>query len=150
MIVRLISILIILVSTKLYASDNPVQKDSVQVNETVVMIRAVSKDTPGPLLVYLYNAKDNWLKVEQAYRKAVLKNQAKAEYRWVLKDLPAGEYAVQVVHDEDKNGSLTMGLFGPSESVGVSKYVPSFIPRFDKAKFKHNGQGTVVSVEMND
>jgi uncharacterized protein (DUF2141 family) len=118
-------------------------------NETIITIGAVEEETRGPLLVYLYNEKDSWLKLERSYRKVVLENKAKSEYRWVLKDLPAGEYAVQVIHDEDENGTLTMGMFGPSEGVGVSQYVPTFIPRFNKAKFKHNGQSTRVTVEMN-
>lgn len=118
-------------------------------NETIIAIGAVEEETSGPLLVYLYSEKATWLKIDRAYRKVVLENKAKSEYRWVLNNLPAGEYAVQVIHDEDENGTLTMGMFGPSEGVGVSQYVPTFIPRFKKAKFKHHGQSTRVTVEMN-
>ena len=150
MLARLIFIFAVLSCTLLYASENGVNTESPVVNETVVVIHSVDKATPGPLLVYLYDAKESWLKVDKAYRKTVLKNQAKAEYRWTLKDLPPGDYAIQVVHDEDNNGALTMGFFGPSEGVGVSNYVPTFIPRFEKAQFKHLGQKTQVSVEMND
>ena len=150
MIVRTVFIVLILGSTFLHAAENETNPPSAAVNETVVTIRVVSKDTPGPLLVYLYNTKDSWLKAEEAYRKTVFKNQAKSEYRWILKDLPPAEYAVQVIQDEDNNGTLSMGLFGPSEGVGVSNYVPTFIPRFEKAKFRHLGQKTLVSVEMND
>lgn len=35
--------------------------------------------------------------------------------------LPAGEYAVTVIHDENKNGKLDTNLFGiPAEGIGVS------------------------------
>ena len=118
-------------------------------NVTTVVIGSVEQGTTGPLLVYLYNSKESWLEPEKAFRQEVLKASGKSEIRWTLKGLPIGNYAVQVVHDEDSNGALTMGFFGPSEGVGVSKYVPSFIPSFDKAKFQHRGHETMVRVEMN-
>ena len=119
-----------------------------QSNQIDVLILGVDKSTQGPLLVYLY-VESTWLKPEKAFKKATIKTQGKQEYRWTLKDVPPGEYAVQVTHDEDSNGKLSMGLFGPSEGVGVSRYVPTFIPSFDKAKFKHAGTASRVKVQLD-
>ncbi len=123
-------------------------KDASNRNQVVITITDVAKQSPGPLLVYLYNTEETWLKTDKAKRQTVIKSRGLTEYRWTLEDLPAGVYALQVVHDEDSDGALTMGLFGPSEGVGVSQYVPTFIPRFNKASFKHQGQLTTISVKM--
>ena len=149
MVAKLIFLTFVLSGSLLHAQKVEPPKPALVTNQTVIVIEAVSQKNKGPLLVYLYKTKDDWLKTERASRKAVLKYRAQSQYRWTLQDLPPGDYAVQVIHDEDSNGALTMGLFGPSEGVGVSNYVPSFIPRFDKAKFKHTGQSTVVTVEMS-
>ncbi len=146
---RIVFLMVIFLSSVIYASEPQVTSMPQLSNEATVVIRGVDKDVKGPLLVYLYADDDTWLKAEKSVQKTVIKTKGKTEYRWTLKQLPAGEYAVQVIHDEDSNGDLTMGFFGPSEGVGVSKYVPSFIPSFDKAKFKHNGQSSLVSVEMS-
>jgi uncharacterized protein (DUF2141 family) len=56
----------------------------------------------------------------------------------VLKfDLPAGEYAVQVLHDENDNGKLDTNFMGmPTEGYGFSNN-PQVMRRahFDEAKF---------------
>lgn len=128
------------------------QPDSVAavgpLNQVEVLIQGVDQSIQGPLLVYLY-VESTWLKPEKAFKKAAIKTQGKQEYRWTLKGVPPGEYAVQVTHDEDSNGKLSMGLFGPSEGVGVSRYVPTFIPSFDKAKFKHAGTASRVKVQLD-
>ncbi len=49
------------------------------------------------------------------------------------------EYAVQVIHDKDKNGKLTMKWTppGPIEGYGFSAgYKPTGIPKYQPAIFK--------------
>jgi uncharacterized protein (DUF2141 family) len=56
----------------------------------------------------------------------------------VFDDLPAGTYAVAVVHDENGNGRLDKGFLGiPSEGYGVSNnrtYATSS-PKWDESRF---------------
>ncbi|NPA73514.1 MAG: DUF2141 domain-containing protein, partial [Epsilonproteobacteria bacterium] len=52
----------------------------------------------------------------------------------VFKDLPKGRYAVNILHDENKNGKIDKGLLLPTEGVGFSNY--QTINMFNKPNFK--------------
>jgi uncharacterized protein (DUF2141 family) len=57
----------------------------------------------------------------------------------VFRGLPKGRYAVNVLHDEDKNGQIAMGLMLPDEGIGFSNYSSIGIgnkPSFEKASFE--------------
>jgi uncharacterized protein (DUF2141 family) len=66
-------------------------------------------------------------------------------------DLPAGEYAVSVFHDENNNKKLETNLLGiPNEGVGASNnarghYGP---PRYDDAKFTFSGNEQSVRIRI--
>ncbi|MFM2170512.1 MAG: hypothetical protein RI957_741 [Verrucomicrobiota bacterium] len=53
----------------------------------------------------------------------------------VLKNVPAGQVALTVLHDEDGDGKLKRNMFGiPSEGVGMTgKPLGNRAPRFDEA-----------------
>lgn len=61
-------------------------------------------------------------------------------------DLPKGEYAVNVLHDEDGDGKIDMGWVLPEEGIGFSnmkKINPMNRPSFEKAKFELNSDKTI-------
>jgi uncharacterized protein (DUF2141 family) len=64
--------------------------------------------------------------------------------------IPAGTYAVACIHDENKNGKLDMGLFGPKEGTVASNHAKGFMgpPSFDKAKFSFVGAATEMQLRM--
>lgn len=56
----------------------------------------------------------------------------------IFATMPAGEYAVSVVHDTNGNRKVDRGFFGfPKEGVGFSndQKVVMSAPRYDKSKF---------------
>ena len=56
--------------------------------------------------------------------------------RFVLRDVPAGRYAVNAFHDENDNGSLDSNLLGiPTEGYGFANDPPTSFgpPEFDEA-----------------
>ena len=64
----------------------------------------------------------------------------RASVRW--EDVPAGVYAISVVHDENGNGKLDTNLIGmPKEGVGASNDAKSKTgpPKWAQAKFEHAG-----------
>ena len=66
-------------------------------------------------------------------------------------NLPVGDYAVAVVHDENANGKLDKGAFGvPSEGYGASNNPKPQMraPRFQEAKFSLPPEGMRVVVSM--
>ncbi|MGA9724778.1 MAG: DUF2141 domain-containing protein [Candidatus Binatus sp.] len=62
----------------------------------------------------------------------------------VFGGVPAGEYAVTLFHDENKNGKFDSNFVGyPLEGYGFSNnVVPQFkAPSFDQCKFHYDGNG---------
>ncbi len=56
--------------------------------------------------------------------------------------LPAGRYAVNILHDEDNDGNIKKGLILPKEGIGFSNYQTiglSNRPTFTNASFDLNG-----------
>jgi len=56
----------------------------------------------------------------------------------ILKGLPKGKYAVQIFHDENKNGKMDFNFMGiPKEGYGFSNDARGFMsePAFDKQLF---------------
>ena len=61
--------------------------------------------------------------------------------------LPKGRYAVNALHDENKNGKIDKGLILPIEGIGFSKYTSIGLtnrPNFAKASFMLNSDTTLV------
>ncbi|MBS9719192.1 DUF2141 domain-containing protein [Tianweitania sp. BSSL-BM11] len=62
---------------------------------------------------------------------------AKARQPITFKNLPAGTYALAVIHDENNNGKLDQNLVGiPKEGIAVSN---NAVPKFSAPKFKAAG-----------
>lgn len=66
----------------------------------------------------------------------------------VVRDIPPGIWAVQAIHDEDGNGTLTRTGFLPDEGVGFSRDAPIRFgpPRFADAavELKQSGRVTLA------
>jgi uncharacterized protein (DUF2141 family) len=100
---------------------------------TITDIRAAQ----GSLMVSLVNSDAGWN--SQAKPVAARKVAAeKGEMQLKFSDLPAGSYAVQVMHDENDNNKLDTNFLGiPSEGYGFSNN-PHVMRRatFDEARFE--------------
>lgn len=105
-----------------------------QQNTLTVVIRNI-RDDKGKVGAALYRS-------ESEFMKQIWKSQS-ADARtgvmeFVFENLPAGTYAVSVLHDTNDNGSMDAGLMGiPREGFGFSNDARGNFgpPRFDKAKF---------------
>ena len=64
--------------------------------------------------------------------------------------LPAGDYALQVIHDENDNGDLDKNLLGiPSEDYGFSRNPKAWRrATFDEAKFDLAADGSEITVQL--
>jgi len=94
------------------------------------------RNAKGRLLVRLYRGGEGFpSNAEAAYRTetfAVVKGTTNIAFE----NVPHGEYALWICHDEDADGNLKSNFLGmPTEGVGVSGPPPSFIPGYDGARF---------------
>lgn len=65
-------------------------------------------------------------------------------------NLPKGIYAVNILHDENKNGKIDKGFILPKEGIGFSNYSSIGLtnrPNFKKASFELN-QNKTIKVKM--
>ena len=69
---------------------------------------------------------------------------------FTFKDLPAGDYAVLLTHDENDNGTLDTNLVGmPVEGYGFSNN-PQVMrkPTFDEARFSVPASGIAIDISL--
>lgn len=65
-------------------------------------------------------------------------------------NLPKGIYAVNILHDENKNGKIDKGFILPKEGIGFSNYSSIGLtnrPNFKKASFELN-QNKIIKVKV--
>lgn len=71
---------------------------------------------------------------------------------YTFSDLPAGTYAITVMHDENKNNELDKNMFGiPEEGIGVSNNALNMFgpPVFNKCAFNLNGAPAKVEIQLD-
>lgn len=106
----------------------------------------------GELVVALYQTKATWLKVDQAARvQTVPARRGRAQVAFDA--LPAGEYAVSVIHDVNKNRKLDMKWFPiprPAEGAAVSNDANASFgpPKYDDARIAVKEPKKIVRVHM--
>ncbi len=79
-------------------------------------------------------------KYKKYYKKgtAVINNNASTI---TFNNLPSGSYAINILHDENKNGKIDKKFILPKEGIGFSNYTSigfSNKPKFSKASFELN------------
>ena len=102
-----------------------------------VFIRGASSDS-GSIRILVFSKPAGFPdQVKQAVRSISLTPKG-GKANFSLKDLPAGTYAVAVIHDQDNNGKLSTNAVGyPTEKFGFSNNPKVYFgpPSFEKAAF---------------
>ncbi len=89
-------------------------------NKLSISVEGV-KNSNGRINVALYNHSEGFLKFDKVYKCDSTKAQ-KGTTRIDIDDLPEGEYALAIFHDENGNDELDTNWLGiPKESIGFSK-----------------------------
>ncbi|NQU52195.1 MAG: DUF2141 domain-containing protein [Bacteroidetes bacterium] len=97
------------------------------------------RNSEGTVVFALYNKKDAF--PDEHYEKYLVKLTGKiinGASSVTFENLPAGKYAVNILHDEDNDGKIKKGLILPQEGIGFSNYQSISIfnrPSFRKASF---------------
>ena len=100
------------------------------------------RNNEGSVVFALYNREDAF--PDEHYKKYYKKMIGKIENgnaSVTFTNLPAGKYAVNILHDEDNNGKIKKGFILPKEGIGFSNYQSIGLgnkPKFGKAAFQLN------------
>jgi uncharacterized protein (DUF2141 family) len=116
-----------------------------------VKIEGLSSDK-GRVGAVLFNSADGFPKDSKKAFKSARAQIKDKKATVVFKDLPPGEYAFAVIHDENENGKMDYRFGIPQEGYAFSNNAMGTLgpPGFDKAKFKVE-KGTVTqTIKMNN
>ncbi|MBD0400135.1 DUF2141 domain-containing protein [Flammeovirga sp. EKP202] len=120
-------------------------------NTVEVTITEVTSDK-GKLMIGLYNKENTFPKYEEVYQGQIISAQ-KGKVNCTFSNLPKGEYAIAVWHDENNNQSLDTNWVGiPKEKYGFSNNPDSRFgaPSFKKATFDFNQDKTIsLTIKLN-
>jgi uncharacterized protein (DUF2141 family) len=117
---------------------------------TVVITGLRSAD--GEVLISLYNKAEGFPRDRSTIiRAAAVTPDGSAQVTTVFEDLPYGDYAIAVLHDEDLSRGMTFGRFHlPKEGYCFSNNVKVRFkaPKFKKAKFTLDGENVTQTLRM--
>lgn len=105
----------------------------------------------GQVLIVVYRGEEGFPKdPAQAFKKvAVPISDGRASF--ALKDVPVGDYAVVVVHDENNNNDLDTSWIGiPKEGIGTSNNAKGRMgpPKYRDAKFAVTTAGALQNIQI--
>ncbi|MEQ8535385.1 MAG: DUF2141 domain-containing protein [Imperialibacter sp.] len=104
-------------------------------------------DLKGQVMVGLFDKEDNFLKepIKGVSAKVTAEGQ-----ELIFENLPYGEYAVSVIHDENENGELDTFLVIPTEPYGFSNNVMGKFgpPSFEQTKISFKND-TSIEIKLN-
>lgn len=144
--IPLITLIISFSSISLYAGEQQFQTGNI-----IVAVEALRNDS-GTVRVSLYNSKEGFpIKAEKAFQTVVAAIE-EGRARVAFHDVPYGEYAAAVLHDENGNGRMDFSwMMFPKEGFGASnitekRFLP---PPFSDAKFLLNSEERILKVVIH-
>ncbi len=105
-------------------------------NDLTVVLPNV-KNTSGKIQIGLFNKAGDFPKTNREFKIVTINAKQGASY--TFKNLPAGEYGIAVMHDENNNGKCDFTVLGiPKEGYGFSNNVKPKLsaPSFAAVKFQ--------------
>ena len=109
------------------------------------------KNTNGQILVGLFNSKESFPTKGQEYKGNIVYPIKGNSITTSFNNIPEGDYAIAVIHDEDRSGKLEKNIFGiPMEQYGFSnnaygKFGP---PTFESAAIKVDKNDLSITINL--
>ena len=108
-------------------------------------------DDKGKVLVALYDSEHNWLG-DEPFQKADTTIYSTEEVIIYFTDIPAGEYAISLYHDENENGDLDTNSFGiPQEDYAFSNNAKGMFgpANYASAAFQITENENIQTIDLN-
>ena len=109
------------------------------------------KNSKGKIKTSLFNSKDGFPnKPENNYQEKDIQAE-KGKVSLTYEQLPYGEYAVSLWHDEDNDNEFDMFLFVPKEGWGASNNPKARMgpPKYEEARFSINQSSIMIKIRVN-
>ena len=145
----LLAITLALLVASTFAVD--IEAQSPTLGDITVVITDL-RTTDGEILISLYDKAEGFPKDRDAIvRTAAVEPDVSGQVTTIFEDLPHGDYAIAVLHDEDGSQGMTFGSFHlPKEGYCFSNNVKVRFrpPKFKKTKFTLDGDGVNQTLRM--
>ena len=125
--------------------------DAMAANSQISVTIANLRNQKGSLCLTLFNGAQGFPNQSDRAVASRCVNAEDATSGIVFDDLAPGDYAIAVIHDENKDGKLNTGLFGiPTEGFGFSKNpkVRMGAPSFKDTAFPLSGLSTPIQIDL--
>jgi len=143
-----LSLILMICSISLFAQENG--KINNKAGKFVLSIAGLESNE-GKVMIALFNSELNYLETGENFKSNVLEiKEEKCE--WIIEELPFGEYAIKLYHDENGNNKMDRNMLGiPSENYGFSNNASgSFGPAdYEDAKFIFNYSGQQHEINLD-
>jgi len=109
------------------------------------------RNDEGQVLVAIFRGQSGFPGASEKALKRAVTSVRGGEARLVVHDLPPGEYAIAVVHDENRDNSLDTNFLGiPKEGLGISNNAKMRVgpPKYVDAKFSIDGGAASQSIKI--
>ena len=116
----------------------------------LVVVSVGLEKNQGSVMIRLANDEADFEADDEAFRSATVKVEDKRAVA-VFEDVPHGEYAIKVFHDENSNQKLDTNFVGmPKEKFGFSnnalgRFGP---PSYEQARFRFDAEEATVEIDM--
>ncbi len=127
--------ILVTIFTSLFSNENP---------QLTIKISNIEK-VQGNIKIGIFNSETNFLKEGFAIKNYYIKVE-KNTATITISDLPKGEYAVSMYHDENSDNICNRNLVGiPKEAYGFSNNVKPVLsaPTFNECKFSFHESKTI-------
>lgn len=126
------------------------QTDLLQTGNLTILVTGI-ENNEGKIRIALSDSEENYNSRDTVFAAAVvpIKNN---KALFIFKNIPLGEYAVKLFHDENENGELDTNFLGiPSEDYGFSNNASgTFGPAdYEDAKFIFNQPELTLAIDID-
>ncbi len=123
-----------------------------ETGDLIISVDVVKNKGKGQVIFLLFDKEDGFPReVEKAKFRAEVK-QAQSKVSHTFKDIPHGNYAICVFHDENENGDIDTNFMGmPKEHVAASNMTGMGRPTFKKSKINFTESEKSIALDfIND
>ncbi|MFC2125092.1 DUF2141 domain-containing protein [Bacteroidota bacterium] len=121
-------------------------------NKSIILEITNLRSETGQIGLSIYNSKEGFPKEEsRIYRKVIIYEWEGGTARTIIEDLPYGEYAICLWHDENRDNDMNYSFFGiPKEGYCFSNNVKPTLraPKWEEAKFTFSRETVIQEIEM--
>jgi uncharacterized protein (DUF2141 family) len=147
---RLSLILIFWIINPIFTLSAQNSQDKVKLDGNIRVIVEGLENDKGFVQIGLFNSKESWEGKIEKLRGAIIPLKS-TTMEWNIENIPFGEYAVKLFHDENGDNKLNTNFLGmPVEDYGFSNN-PTVLfgpPSFEKVKFVFSSQDTSITIKL--